>query len=102
MQNITVDDMEQMQTSNYNVFAEIARPVLLKYIDESNLSNDEKKYLNIFKSWNLESNAGEPGPTIFNLWWDSLMTTTYSDEFAQTTLPLNQYSCMVLSLNFTS
>ncbi|MEP7318799.1 MAG: penicillin acylase family protein [Panacibacter sp.] len=88
MQNITTEDMEQMQTSNYNVFAEIARPVLLKYIDESNLGDDEKNYINILKSWNLESNADEKGPTVFNLWWDSLMTTTYNDEFAQTSLPL--------------
>ena len=88
MQNITTDDMEQMQTSNYNVFAEIARPVLLKYLDQSNLGDDEKNYLNILKNWNLESNAGEKGPTVFNVWWDSLMTTVYNDEFAQTTLPL--------------
>jgi penicillin amidase len=28
------------------------------------------------------------GATVFKLWWDSLMTTTYSDEFSQSTLPL--------------
>ncbi len=88
MQNISVKDMERLQTSNYNVFAEMARPVLLKYINEANLNSDEKKYLGIFKTWNLNSDPGETGPTVFNLWWDSLMTTTYSDEFSQSTLSL--------------
>ncbi len=88
MQNITTDDMEHLQTSNYNVFAEIARPALLKYIADSTLTANEKNYLDVFKSWNLNNDATETGPTIFKIWWDSLMKVTYSDEFAQTSLPL--------------
>ena len=33
--------MKKMQTDNYNVFAEFARPVLLKHIDESKLNSNE-------------------------------------------------------------
>jgi penicillin G amidase len=88
MNNISIEDMQQLQTSNYNVFAEMARPVLLKYINEKNLDENEKKYLDIFKNWNLKSDSNEVGPTVFNVWWDSLMTTVYADEFSQSTLPL--------------
>ena len=88
MHNITTDDMQKMQTDNYNVFAEMARPVLMKYLDQNHLNADEKKYLDIFSSWNLRQDAGETGPTVFNLWWDSLMADTYDDEFSQTTLPM--------------
>ena len=41
--------MQKIQTDNYNVFAEIARPVLLRNIDESQLNAGEKKYLNIVR-----------------------------------------------------
>ena len=88
MNNITVDDMKHLQTNNYNVFAEMARPVLLKYINENNLNSNEKKYLDVFKSWNLYNDSNQVGATVFSLWWDSLMTTTYSDEFSQSSLPL--------------
>jgi len=87
-QNATTEDMQKMQTSNYNVFAEIARPVLLRFIDDSSFTSDEKKYLEIYKSWNLENNAGEEGATVFSLWWDSLKAVVYDDEFSQTALPL--------------
>ena len=72
MNGITIKDMQQLQTDNYNVFAEMARPALLKYIDESKLPADQIKYLNQFKSWNLVSDVDEKGPTIFTTWWDSL------------------------------
>lgn len=88
MNNITVKDMEEMQTSNYNIFAEEARPVLLKYIDKSKLNEDELSYVNTLKSWNLKSDIDEKGPAIFKLWWDSLMVQVFRDEFSQTDFPL--------------
>ncbi|MBS1730885.1 MAG: penicillin acylase family protein [Bacteroidetes bacterium] len=88
MQQITVQDMEKLQTNNYNIFQEMARPILLKYIDQSALSEKEMKYLDIYIQWNLQNDAIEKGPTIEKLWWDSLMTTVYSDEFSRSSLPL--------------
>lgn len=88
MQNITATDMEKLQTNNYNVFQEMARPFLLKYLDKSALSAKEIKYLDIYAQWNLQNDAKETGPTIEQLWWDSLMTTVYADEFARSSLPL--------------
>ncbi|HRH60409.1 MAG TPA: penicillin acylase family protein, partial [Chitinophagaceae bacterium] len=52
------------------------------------LTRDEKKYLDIFKNWNLDNEAQQQGATVFKVWWDSLMTTTYGDEYRQTNLPL--------------
>jgi penicillin amidase len=88
MNNITIEDMQQMQTDNYNVFAEMAKPVLLKLIDESKLSADEKKYLDILKKWNTRADVNEKGATIFNLWWDGVMHETYDDEYAKSKLPV--------------
>ena len=88
MEQVTTNDMKQLQTDNYNVFAEMARPVLLKYLDEDQLNAEEKKYLSLYKDWNLRNDAKEIGPTLFTTWWDSLMVAVYNDEFSQTKLPL--------------
>ncbi|MDQ6815308.1 MAG: penicillin acylase family protein [Bacteroidota bacterium] len=88
MSNISIQDMQQLQTSNYNVFAEMARSLLLKYLDEGKLSPDEMSYLAKLKNWNLKSDINEEGPTVFKLWWDSFSQAVYKDEFARTALPI--------------
>lgn len=88
MSGITPEAMQQLQTDNYNVFAEMARPVLLKYMNDSKLNPDEITYLNKVKTWNLTNNVGEPGATVFKLWWDSLEVCIWQDEFYRTQLPL--------------
>jgi penicillin amidase len=88
MSDITAEDMQRLQTDNYNVFAEMARPLLLKYLDQNKLSSQELAYLDKFKNWNLRSDVNEQGPTVFKLWWDHLATAIYADEFSQTSLPL--------------
>lgn len=88
MNNITPEDMQRMQTDNYNVFAEMARPALLKFVDESVLKTEEKKYLAILKNWNLRNDIGENGATVFRAIWDSLETTIWKDELDQSKMPL--------------
>lgn len=88
MANITVEDMQRLQTDNYNVFADMARPMLLTYLDQSKLTAEELNYLDKLKTWNLSSDVNEEGPTVFKLWWDSLATAVYKDECSQTQLPL--------------
>ena len=88
MQQATVGDMEQVQTDNYNVFAELARPLLLGHLNEQMLNADEKKYVDIFRGWNLRNDAQEKAPTVFKIWWDSLAVCVYGDEMAQSKLPM--------------
>ncbi len=88
MNNITPQDMQMLQTDNYNVFAEIARPVLLKYLNENSLNAEQKKYVQIFKDWNLRNDVNEKGATVFRVWWDSLEVQTWGDEFANTKMQL--------------
>ena len=82
MSGITPADMQRLQTDNYNVFAELARPVLLKNIDEAQLNPVEKKYLDIVRQWNLRNDPEEKGPAIFINWFDSLEVEVWGDEMA--------------------
>ncbi|MGN6493675.1 MAG: penicillin acylase family protein [Agriterribacter sp.] len=81
MQGITMEDMMKLQNDNYNGFAETARPLLLKYVDENNLSAEGKKYLAMIKDWSLYNNIHENGPTLFDTWFDHLEKEVWSDEF---------------------
>jgi penicillin amidase len=89
MQNITPQDMQQLQTDNYNIFAEICKPILLKYINTAELNENEKNYFQTFSSWNLRNDVNEKGITIFNIWWDSLETAIWKDEFTKANLKLH-------------
>jgi penicillin G amidase len=88
MNSITTGDMMKLQTENYDVFAEMAKPLLLRNIDESSLTEEEKKYLSVYKSWNLRNDPGEEGPIIFKLWWANLESGIFDDEFSKTRLPM--------------
>ncbi|MEO8861629.1 MAG: penicillin acylase family protein, partial [Ginsengibacter sp.] len=88
MNNITPQDMMTLQTDNYNVFAEQAIPVFLKNMDVSKLSNGEKKYYDILKSWNLRNDADSRGATLFVLTWDSLENVVWKDELLKPNLQM--------------
>jgi penicillin amidase len=88
MNNITPENMMKMQNDNFNVFAEMAMPVFLKNMDESNLTNEEKKYWDQLKSWNLRNDANEAGATIFSITWESFEEAVWGDEYGMSKLKM--------------
>jgi penicillin amidase len=80
MNGITPQDMMSLHGNNHNSFAEMMRPVLLKYVDETKLSNAEKKWIDILKNWNLKNDYGEKGATVYQSWFDSLEAIIWKDE----------------------
>ena len=86
MNSITPADMMSMQTSNYDIFAAMARPLLLRNIHEERLSTDEKNYLTVFRDWDLNNDPNEEGPVIFQYWWSHLTKDIYDDEFSKSSL----------------
>lgn len=88
LNNITIDDMQTLQNNNYNVFAEMAIPILLRNIDSAKLTNDELRYLNMVSSWNLLNDTKEKGTTCFSIWWDSLSTVIFNDELVREKIPV--------------
>ena len=90
MKNISIADMQALQTNNYDVFAAIARPVLLKYLNINELNTEEQACVSILTSWGLNDDVFEKGPIIFETWWDNLEEYVWQDELAQSKLPLLQ------------
>ena len=83
MNNITPQDMMQLQTENYDVFAETAMPLFLKNMKENELNAEEKKYYALLKEWNLRDDVGSKGATVFDVLWKNFTDTVFNDEFAK-------------------
>jgi penicillin G amidase len=88
MQKITPQDMMKLQTDNYNVFGEMALPVLINNMNLAKLSSQEKSYFEILKNWDHRNDANSKGATLFVVTWDSLTTQVWNDEFQRTGLKL--------------
>jgi penicillin amidase len=80
LSGIVPEDMMKLQTDTYDVFAEMARPILLQHIDPGALSGDELALVDTLQSWDLRDDAGEHGPTLFTLLWDNLESVVWNDE----------------------
>ena len=88
MSSITIADMKSLQNNNYNVFAEMAVPILLNNIDRETLTDVETKYLDLVASWNLSNEINEMGPTCFTIWWDSLSAVVLNDDLLRANIPI--------------
>ena len=95
---ITVTDMMKLQTENYNVFAEMARPIFLKNINEGMLDATEKKYLDIFKNWDLNNEVDAIAPTVFSVLWNSFDSVVFNDEFKNLLILYCIYNGKILSI----
>jgi len=89
-QLFSVDDMKAMQTNNDNILAQIAIPVLTKFVQVAALNSIEKKYWNMLQSWNKKNDAAEKGATIFKKWFDEIHAMMYDDEYKKSSLPLQK------------
>jgi penicillin amidase len=96
MSQITAKDMQILQTDNFNVFAESARPALMKFIDPTALSADASRMVNIMTSWNLYNNENEKGITVFDIIWDSVENAVWGDELAGANMSLTKPESFVL------
>ncbi len=96
MSQITPQDMQSLQTNNYNVFAETARPALMRYLQTDKLSTDAKRMVEELTHWNLFNEEGSKGITVFKIIWDSVEQAVWSDELAGSDIPLTKPDAYVL------
>jgi penicillin amidase len=104
LNGVTVDDMKKMQTDNFNVFAETALPIMMANVDESTLSTEEKKYLDILRGWNLRYDVMEKAPAIFQLWIENLEKEVWNDDLDVANKPviMPEKATLVKCLSFAN
>ncbi len=84
MTGITPADMMKLQNNYFNTMAEDVRGILLGYVNENQLDATEKKYLDLFKNWDLMGSPDSKGQTVYQCWMDSLMKGVWKDELSRT------------------
>lgn len=83
MQQVTPRKMMVLQNDYYSSLAADAVPLLLKYINQHNLSQVEKIYLNEISKWNFMAAPESMATTIYQTWMDSLEMVIWGDELEQ-------------------
>lgn len=79
MENITIEDMMKMQTSSYSIYAKEALAACLPLLDETKLSDEEKRALQLVKDWDHYFIKGEKAPVLFDIWQDSIYVMTFDE-----------------------
>lgn len=89
MQRATVDSLRGLQNDNYNLRAADALPLMLTQVNTTGLNPQQQKALAALKSWRLNNDVAEIGPTVFTEWVSRFMDAVWADEFnTGDTLPM--------------
>jgi Protein related to penicillin acylase len=81
MEQITVKDMQALQTDVYGLKAAEALPALLALLENAALKNSEKKYFDILKQWDYQYERKAAGPILFNNWFSNFYKKTWDEIY---------------------
>ncbi len=84
MDNITVEDMQNLQMDTYSYHAATILPQMLEWIEEDSLSESELEKLKLVQEWDFYNDAEKIAPSIFKTWWRALVASIFNDEYATT------------------
>ena len=82
MSNITVDDMKALQADTYSIKAEEALPLLLQFVEGSELGETEKELIDILKKWDYNYGKDDIAPKIFDSLYSAFYITTWDEMYA--------------------
>lgn len=90
--SISVQDMMNLQLSNYNLLAAEALPIMLQLLDTSKFQypENERRALKELLDWDYNNNRELIAPTVFEIWWDELNNILW-DEFNSTDWDQKKY-----------
>lgn len=81
MDNITPQDMMDMQMDNHSLHAESIMPNLLDWLIVDSLAMEEIEFSTFMHDWNYEMNADLMQPGFFYYWWRELNRSIFRDEY---------------------
>lgn len=79
--------MQQMQLDNINFFAHEAAPLLIHYMRNTKLSQEDKKRLDLFKSWDGSYTRASENAVFYELWWKYVKDLTWDELKEYTNAP---------------
>ncbi|NBC66836.1 MAG: penicillin acylase family protein [Bacteroidetes bacterium] len=88
MDDITVQDMQQMQMDTYSYYASTLLPSLLEWVDTESLSGKQLEIYNVLAEWDYYMNAEEIAPSVFQAWAHNFYRSIFLDEYQTTEVSL--------------
>ena len=82
MQQITVADMMQMQTSDFSLYAKEALAAWWPLLEEAQLSAEEKSAAILLRDWDYHFKSAAKAPVLFEIWQDSIYRMTFDEVFS--------------------
>jgi penicillin amidase len=83
MEKANADSMRRLQNDALGLSAQDALPAMLKYMKDAKFKGEEAKALKELQNWNYHFTATQIAPTIYKLWWRTLVRQIWGDEFGE-------------------
>ncbi|HEY0261909.1 MAG TPA: penicillin acylase family protein, partial [Chitinophagales bacterium] len=87
--NIDANFMKKMHSDNYNIFAEMLVPTLVKIALPLLKEEDDKQFVNEVATWNYFNNADDKKALLFEVWSGELDSLLW-DEMLDETVPMKR------------
>lgn len=81
--NWTKEDVGKMINDNTSTSAQTVVANMVKPLDNSKFSGNEKKALNVLKTWKATNELKDIAPTIYNKWIYFYLKATFEDELGE-------------------
>jgi len=77
----TIESMQALQLSNYNLLAKEALPLMMAFLDTMEFQNKKVEMMayHVLKDWDFNHDRGLISPTVFQIWWDELNNLIYDE-----------------------
>lgn len=79
MNNITVEDMMQLQNDNFNLHAAEALPYFLQHLDKSKITSAQQAYLAELEKWDYMNGVSSIAAAVFEEWYLALDSLIYDE-----------------------
>lgn len=87
MTNIKIEDMFRLQTDNFNEYAALGLPNMLKAMQGQKLDEAGKAALKTLSEWNYMNEHDQKGPSLFQAWRDQLYKMIWEDDMLEMPRP---------------
>lgn len=84
MNDITKEDIQEMQMDDYSYHASSILPQLLEWVNRDSLNNNEIEILAAVENWNYYNSSDLRAPGVFRWWWSNLYSGIFNDEYRST------------------
>jgi len=87
----TAQDMMALQQDSYALHAAESLPFLLKYVDKSNLDEEESQMLDVLQKWDFIFRKNETAPSVFQAWFEAFYRQTWDEFYAKENVVMPEY-----------